>query len=195
MPLPASAATARSLLAAVRAHFGLRQATLAAYLGISPSLVAMADVNCRELPTAALQRLAPLGQALPPPWSNGLPTPSAPAPPVLPAPLPALSDPPAPTPLRHRLLGCESALLRATHALALAEHRAAQARRLLAVLPALAATLPATDARARRQLPYMEANARDHLAPGPTAVRALLTIRIVALSHEVAWLRAWLPAG
>lgn len=76
--------------------------------------------------------------------------------------------------------------------LAAAERPSAQARRLLAVLPAFAAALPATDARAQRQLPYLEAEARDRLGPGPAAARALLLARAGALRTEAAWLRVWL---
>ena len=189
----ASITPAGSVVAAVRACFGIGQVPLAAYLGVSRSLLSMADGNRRELPTAALLRLEPLARALPAPWSDGPPDPPPlPEPSLLPA--PRLPDPPAPAALRERLAAAEDALRRATRALAAAERPAAQARRLLAVLPALAAALPAADARAHRQLPYLEAEARDRLGPGPAAVRALLLARGVALRTEVAWLRAWLEA-
>ncbi|MBC7449112.1 MAG: hypothetical protein H7330_13755 [Hymenobacteraceae bacterium] len=190
----ASAATARSDMAAIGAHFGISQTTLAAYLGISQPLIALAGSKQRQLPTVALLRLLPLYQALPPPWGIGAADTATPEPLTAAVKaLPHLPDPADFGPLQRRLLACEAALLGATRALARAEHPAAQARRLLAVLPALAATLPPDDARAQRQLPFMEANARDHLGPGPVAKRALLTIRVAALRHEIAWLRAWLP--
>lgn len=155
--------------------------------------MAMADTNRRELPTSALLRLVPLAVALPPPWSNAPPDP---APTVMPAPaLPPLPDVPAAAALQHRLRICEGELLRTSRALARAAHPVAQARRLLAVLPAMAATLPPDATRAHRQLPFLEANARDYLRPEPTAARALLTIRVAALHHEIGWLRDWLPAA
>ncbi len=186
-----TSATAPSLLAAIRAHFGIGQASLAAYLGVSRALVSLVDINRRELPTAALLRLEPLGRALPPPWSDGAPDPPAPPDPPLP-PAPALPNAPDPTALRARLTTAEHELARTRRTLAAAERPAAQGRRLLAILPALAAALPPADARARRQLPYLEAEARDRLGGGATATRALLGARLGALRLEIAWLGEWL---
>ncbi len=189
-----SVATARSLVEAVRVHFGVGQARLAAYLGVSRSLVSMEDLNLRNLPTVAMLRLLPLGRALPPPWADGpADPPPAPAPPL--APPPPLPGPPAPAPLHRRLRACEAALFRAARALKVAERPALQARRLLVALPAMAATLPATDVRAQRQIPFLEADARDRFGPAPTAARGLRAARAEALRTEAAWLRAWLAAS
>ncbi len=191
MPARPSLATAGSLLTAVSYHFGIGQTTLAAYLGVGRSQLSMAATNRRELPTAALLRLEPLGRALPPPWSDGPAEPPArPDPPLPPA--PPLLHAPDPAALRARLAVADAERRRLGRALAAAERPAAQARRLLAVLPALAAALPAADARAQRQLPYLEAEARAHLTGTPAAARALLTARAGALRLEMAWLREWL---
>lgn len=188
--------TAGSLTAAVRAHYGISQTGLALYLSVSRSLLSLADINRRQLPTEALNRLIPLVEAMPPPWGQGRAEPP-PAPLPAAAPAPPLADLPAPEVLRRRQTICELELYSATRALTLIEHTTAQARRLLAILPALAATLPPVDtsagARAHRQLSLLEAEARDRLGPGPAATRALLLARQAALNQEIAWLRAWLP--
>ena len=96
-----------NLLQAVRMHYGLRFGPLAAYLGVSASLLGMAALGHRELPTAALLRLQPLATALPPPWSQGTPDPDpAPDPRHLLAVLPAppAARPPAPDALAARWL-------------------------------------------------------------------------------------------
>ncbi len=189
---PSFARDPQSWLAAVGAYFGIRQATLAAYLGISQPMVSLADRNHRQLSAQALLRLLPLVQLVPVPHGNGPVEPLADLPPP-PAALPPLLETPAPGLLRDRLTACELALWRATRALERAERPAAQARRLLAVLPAMVATLPPNDARAHRQLPLLEAEAHYQLGLTLAAARALLTIRVAALRHEIAWLTEWLP--
>lgn len=185
-----------NLLQAVRLHYGLSLAALAGYLGVSASLLGMAAISRRELPTAALLRLQPLAIALPPPWSQGAPdpTPASDPVPALAGPLP---HPPAPAALRARLATCRHLALRFSQQLGPLLARQAQARHLLAVLPALAAAQPpASDARAARWLPLFEAQARERLGPAASAVLALAQARRLALLAEAAQLAAWLgPAG
>lgn len=66
----ASSAVMASLLQAVREHFGLPLAPLAACLGVSEPLLKQATTGRRDLPTAAYLRLQPLAVALPAPWGR-----------------------------------------------------------------------------------------------------------------------------
>ena len=193
MPTPPISDT--NLLQAVRSHFGLSLAQLAGLLGVSPSLLGMAATGRRELPTAALLRLQPLAVALPPPWSRG-PAHPAPAPEPGPALAGPLAYPPNAAALRDRLHTCRHLAQRLARELAPQQLRQAQATQLLAVLPALAAAYPpATDARAARWLPLLEAQARERLGPGPSAALALAQARRQGLLAEAAQLAAWLGAG
>lgn len=197
MPAPPPSDT--NLLQAVRSHFGLRLGQLAGLLDVSPSLLGMAATGRRELPTTAYLRLRPLAVALPPPWSTGAAHP-APAPALLPALAGPLAYPPEAATLQARLHTCRHLARRLARRLAreLApqQQRQAQATRLLAVLPALAAAHPpATDARAARWLPRLEAQARERLGPGPSAALALAQARRQGLLAEAAQLAAWLGEG
>ena len=184
-----------NLLQAVRMHYGLRFGPLAAYLGVSASLLGMAALGHRELPTAALLRLQPLATALPPPRRQGTPDPDpAPDPlPVLAGPLPHL---PAAAALRARRAACRHLALGLARQLVPLLARQAQARHLLAVLPALAAARPpATDALAARWLPVFETQAGERLGPAASAALALAQARRLALLAETAQLAAWLGEG
>lgn len=193
MPRP-TPDTSANFLQAVRAHYGLSFALLAGYLDTSASLLGQAATNRRELPTAALLRLRPLAEALPPPWGQGPREPAAPSEPALVL-APALLHPPDPDPLRQRLAECRHLAARLTRALASLARRQAQARHLLALLPTLTAAAEATlppDARAARWLPLFAAQARERLAPGPSAELALLQARRRGLLLEAAQLADWL---
>jgi len=183
-----------NLLQAVRAHYGLAFGPLAGYLGVSESLLGLAATNRRELPTAALLRLLPLAEALPLPWGQGAAEPAA-APDTLPVLAPAPLHPPDPAALRQRLAECRHLTARLARALAPLVRRQAQARHLLALLPTLAAAAEATlppDAQAARWLSLFADQARERLAPGPSARLALLHARRRGLLLEAAQLAAWL---
>ena len=189
------ATTAPNLPQAVRAHFGLDFGPLAGWLGVSEAtLWQAAAANRRELPTAALLRLAPLATALPPPWNPTNPAePEAAEPPLPAALLPALATPLDAAALRERLAACRHLLLRGTRALAPLLRRQAQARRLQAVLPALAAAYPpATDVAAARWLPLFAALVAERLGPAAGATLALALARQQGLRLEAAQLAAWL---
>ena len=183
---------ASNLLQAVRAHYGLALAPLAACLGVSGSLLGLAATNRRELPTAAYLRLRPLAEALPPPWSSG-PPPAA----LLPDPaLARWSAPPLPAPapeaLRRRLAAQRHRLWAQQRALAPLRLRRTQAEALQAVLPALAAALPPAEARAARWLPLLHAQVAERLGPAASAALALAEAHRLALRTEVAQLALWL---
>lgn len=193
--MPIAAISTTNLLQAIRAHFGVGFGPLAGYLGVSESLLGLAATGRRELPTAALLRLQPLAVALPPPWSSG-PAHLAPAPEPGPALAGPLAYPPTAAALHARLHTCRHLAQRLARELAPQQLRQAQATQLLAVLPALAAAHPpATDARAARWLPMLEAQARERLGPGPGAALALAQARRQGLLAEAAQLAAWLGVG
>lgn len=189
--MAASLESASTLLQAVRLHYGLTIRQLAGVLGASEAQLWQAGTGRRDLFVAALLRLRPLAEALPPPWGSGPPAAAAEAATPFLA-LPALPHEPAPTPLRRRLHTCRHLLLALDQKLAPARHRQDQARHMLAVLPALASALPPTDEQAARQLPLLEAQARERLNPAATAALALLLVRQQSLQVEAAQLGAWL---
>ena len=80
------AAASTSIVARVRAWFGLLQADLALYLGISPPLVRDLETNRRPLTPAVRVALLPLLLQLPPPDTPADPGPGAPLPPSTPVP-------------------------------------------------------------------------------------------------------------
>ena len=172
------AALSTSLVARVRAWFGLAQADLALYLGISPSLVRSLETNRRALTPAVRTALLPLLLQLPPPETLAVPALGAPLPPDTPTPDAADLD------LRRR-----ECLHRAARLLAQAEALAAQAHvasRWAAALPALSppqtpAASAADDTPAAQALAAALAQAADPLDPAR------------ARDH-VRWLRGWLAA-
>ncbi|MDQ2773267.1 MAG: helix-turn-helix domain-containing protein, partial [Bacteroidota bacterium] len=66
----------RSLSAAVRVHFGLSQAELATFLGVSRTLVARAEAGTKAFGPGPDQRLQVLARQLPPPDGLGPPAPA-----------------------------------------------------------------------------------------------------------------------
>ena len=155
----------RSLAAAVRAHFGLTQAELAAFLGVSRALVARAEAGTKTLGSGPDQRLQVLARQLPPPDGHGPPPPAfgpddeavndaaattaASETNGAEAPTAALALP-GMTPLRQRLARCQWLRTRLAYELAARQQpgQARHQRRLWAVQvlgPALAAPLPRPD--------------------------------------------------
>ncbi|UOQ53578.1 helix-turn-helix domain-containing protein [Hymenobacter cellulosivorans] len=74
--MPRRATTANTLAAAVRRHFGLTQAELAAFVGVSQQQLARAEAGRKQLGPGPDQRLQVLARQLPPPDGIG---PAAPA--------------------------------------------------------------------------------------------------------------------
>ena len=165
-----------SLITRVRAWFGLVQADLALYLGISPPLVRDIESNRRALTPAVRAALLPLLLQLPPPEVPAAPAAGAPLPPGTPAPDAADLD--------FRRRECE---YRATRLLAKAEALAVQAHlasRWAAALPALSppdSSAPVPDTPAAQALAAALAQAADPEDPAR------------AYDHA-RWLRGWLAA-
>ena len=169
-----------SLITRVRAWFGLVQADLALYLGISPPLVRDIESNRRALTPAVRAALLPLLLQLPPPEVPATPAPDAPLPPDTPAPDAADLD------FRRR-----ECLHRATRLLAQAEALAAQAHiasRWAAALPALRP--PAADTSAPAAAPATPAS---QALAAALAQAADPTDPARAIDHA-RWLRGWLAA-
>lgn len=124
--MPRITAPTRSLAAAVRAHFGLTQPELAAYLGLTRVQIGHAETGRRGLGTAALAGLLPLADCLP-----------AAAPPAPPA-----FGTPDPGPLAARLDYCQHHAARLRRELRPLEAQATAAGHWEAALPAIRATLP-----------------------------------------------------
>ncbi|WP_092770359.1 helix-turn-helix domain-containing protein [Hymenobacter actinosclerus] len=167
-----------SLIARVRAWFGLTQAELALYLGISAPLVRDLESGRRPLSAAVRVVLLPLLLQLPPPAVPAHPGPGAALPPFTPAPEAADLDFRQRV-CRHRAEG----LLAEADALAARAHVAA---RWAAALPALlpppnpaAPPVAAPDTPAAQALAAALAQAADPTDPAR------------ALDHA-RWLRAWL---
>lgn len=117
--------------ARVRRYFGLTQAELARYLGVSEGFAGHLESGRRGLPIELGQVLDQLAG----------PIPAEPAPPT-PAELANLTAAPDPAPLLARLDYCRHHAARLRRALRPLEAEAAYATRWRAALPALRATLP-----------------------------------------------------
>jgi len=74
--MPRRAYPSRSLSAAVRAHFGLSQAELAAFVGVSRAHLGLAEAGHKTLGPGPDQRLQVLARQLPPPDGQGPPAPA-----------------------------------------------------------------------------------------------------------------------
>ncbi|MCB2408124.1 helix-turn-helix domain-containing protein [Hymenobacter lucidus] len=186
------------LLRDVRAHFGLLQADLATWLGISRSLLALVETGREELPRHARPWLFPwlTAQALPDDETT------VPAPPLAPALLLASAGPAA---ALARLRECDYQVrrLHLQHlallgTLRTAARRLAAAPVLHAALPPETAAEPVALALRRRWLARLREAATDALLPeaeaGPV-VAALLGMRGEAYRHEGVLLEAWLAGG
>ena len=167
-------------LAQVRRHFGLDQATLAAYLRMGAGMVGHLEAG-RKLPSlAATQRLLPLLQALPPPAAP--PAPEDPA---------AHLAPPDAAPLAARLDYCQHHAAQLRRELTAITQKIEVAQRWQQALPPLLAA--AADAPARAWLLRRQEQAAADL-DGETAARYhLLRLRAEALEAEAAGLATLLP--
>ena len=182
-----------SHLLAVRAHFLLSQAELAAWLGLSRALLASVETGREQLPRPARPWLRSWQAAL----AAALPEePAAPEPPLLPPPTTG------PAAVLARLAECHYQAQRLGQQLARLHAGHRTARRRLAAGPLLLAALPPPSlaepealARRRRWLARLLEAATDALLPeapaGPVAA-ALLAARRRAWRHEAALLRAYL---
>ncbi|MBO2011683.1 helix-turn-helix transcriptional regulator [Hymenobacter negativus] len=193
--------------AAVRAHFGLTQAELGRYLGVSERQIGNIEAGRRTTTPLADARLARLGNLLPPPTGQGTAAPVFRTELPTAAPfetLPALPDfgslPPAPLLARQRSVAAQAARLRwALHREG--KRNALQSRRqwALAVLQTalLAEPAPAVErAHITRWLDVLAADVTA-AAPSPATVveRALAVVRLLALDTEAAALARLLGAG
>ncbi|RIY13269.1 hypothetical protein D0T11_02205 [Hymenobacter rubripertinctus] len=176
-------------MAAVRAWFGLGQAELALYLGVSAALVQAVEAGRRRFPLALVPTLLPLTHHLP----------IAPAP----APDPALADAPAPAPdpaladaaaLAFRRRQCLVQAQRLAAELASLEANGRAATHWAAALPALRATSPPplpgstpAEAAARETWRQDWLSRRARPRPPAEATRAaLLRARLAGLATEAA---------
>ncbi|WP_035566097.1 hypothetical protein [Hymenobacter sp. IS2118] len=184
-----------SVLPAIRAHFGLRQADLVPWLALSRDQIANVENGREALPRHARSWLRPWAEALAQAAAEAAALPAEASTPALPS--------TGPAPVLARLAECYYQAQRLGQQLAAlhAAQRVAAARLaagplLLAALPLVSPT-PETTALAlrRRWLARLLAAATDALAPeapaGPLAA-ALLAARRRGLLHEAASLRAWL---
>ena len=178
-----------NLMARVRAWFGLDQATLALYLGVSLQLIRSVETGRRRLTPEILLALRPLLPHLPPAEAAGPVPPPAP-PPALPAPDAAELD------FRRRV--CQQQAAKLGRELAAIEARATVAARWAQALPALlqaaAETVPAPDNPERPAwlADWLTRQARP--LPTTAATRAhLLRARLAGLAAEAAALEAAEP--
>jgi len=144
--MPRRALPSHTLAAAVRQHFGLTQAELAAFVGTSQQLLAAVEAGRKQFGPGPDQRLQVLARQLPPPDGMGLPAPAFDGDADGPSPLVADEQ----AALAQRLRRCQ--WLRTQLAYQVAEQRQPgqdrHRRRLWAVQvlgPALAAPLPMPD--------------------------------------------------
>ncbi len=127
-----------SVVAAVRAHFGLSQQDVAGWLGVSEVKVSHLEAGRRCINEATAEALAPLLRHLPPP---------GPAPATLRLASAAVSvaqafAPPEPAPLEARIDYCQHTARRLRRLLRPLEAQATVAARWAAALPTLRAALP-----------------------------------------------------
>ncbi len=177
MPRPTN--HSNSPLAEVRRHFGLSQATLAAWLGIGAGMVGHLEAGRKPIPGPVLLRLAPLaaqvGGAVPPPP----PDPAA-----------ALALPDA-GPLAARRDYCQHHAARLRRALRPLAAAAQYATRWQAALPALLAAAPA-GSPARAWLLRRQEAAAEALDGAASAQWHLLRLQAEGLEAEAAALTALL---
>jgi transcriptional regulator with XRE-family HTH domain len=180
-----------STAATVRAYFGLSQAELAQFLGITRALVGHVETGRRELSRAHSKQLDLLADLLPPPEGEG---------PAEPAAVPPETEPLDALPLRRRQRRCLWKARKLRWELEKLEGQAHRARRWQQLLPRLQALLPADPAatkapRTRPWLDYHAAEAAAELDPSSTTARVLLALRIEHLESEAARLGQLLAAN
>ena len=180
--MPRHSAPSTSQMARTRTWFGLSQAELALYLGVSPELVAAIEAGRRRLTGEMFQALLPLTQHLPP-AEAGPPretTASTALPPGTPA--------PDVTELDFRRRVCQQQATRVARELAAIEQRARAARRWAQALPTLLPTPEATAADPERAA-WLTGWLQRHAQPLPVDVATrwyLLRARQAALAAEIA---------
>lgn len=208
MPPRTSSSSSGRPEAAVRAHFGLSQQQLAAWLGVTVGFVGALDTGRAALPAARVPRLLVLARLLPPPLGTGPPAPPpAEVPPIMAAPLPLpplATDPlgvPDPVPLRAAARAARLAALTAERKLLHLHARAAALalrRRGLAQLRA--APPPPEAAEATRWATWLADIAAELLAADPHPARTaaqcqLLAVRAATRATEAATLEALAAAA
>lgn len=178
-----------STLRAVRAHFGLRQADLAQYLGVDRSLLTHIEADRRPLPLLATWRLLPLLSVMPPPHG------SAPAEPLPPDPAEATATTLDALQWRLKICRYEANKLAFVLERQLPRLQAARYRRALparlAVLPPRAPLPGLPGEPATPNLAWaarMAENAVPDLARFGVQARALLEARLAGLKAEAAYL-------
>lgn len=174
----------------VREYFGLAQAELAGFLDVTRGLLAAAETGRRELPPAALLRLAVLAQAIAPAQAAVVPAPATSSSAEL---LPVTLFPVL-RPLQARRAACLLAADRLRQAAAPLMLKAERARRLRALLPTLEAALaplPA-DERPRRWLALLAESTAHTLSLAADARRARLAAREAGLRAEAEWIRGYI---
>lgn len=195
-----------SLEAAIRAHFGLTQAELARYLGVSERHVGHLEAGRRAPSPTLSRRLHWLADLLPPPEGTGpaLPAPGSPLataaalplPVALPATLRAALPDFGPLPARslrarqRQAAAQAAALRRGLHQAAKAADHHARRAAALAVFRAAVSPAAPTPADAARFAHWLGSLAADVAAAAPTpaagAGHALATLRLLALEAEAA---------
>lgn len=184
--MPRRSAPPVSLVACVRAWFGLRQAELALFLGVSPALVQHLESGQRALTAAVIQALVPLLPHLP-----ALPATAEPA-----ADLPPGTTAPARAELDFRRRVCLQQAARCRAELAAIAQRAHVVQRWARALPALLADAPAppaTDADAYERAIWRTGWLHRRARPLPVEAATrwhLLAARATALEAEAAALEA-----
>ena len=182
--MPRRAAPSTHLIARVRAYFGLQQAELALYLGVSPVTVQAIESGRRALTSELFLALRPLVQLLPADVAG--PAPAAGSPPGMPAPDAGELD------FRRRVCAVQAARL--GQELAALEERARVAAHWAQALPALqqaaaeAFAAPATADEAERGAwltDWLTRQARPLLPEAATRWH-LLRARRAALMAEMA---------
>ena len=180
-----------SLIARVRAWFGLRQAELALFLGVSPALVQHVESGQRALSTGVVQALAPLLPHLPATLD------------AFPTSLPPGTTAPQEEELDFRRRVCLQQAARCRAEMATLAQQAHAAQHWAQALPALLAAAPAP---AAADAAAADADALDRAAwrtgwlhrrarPLPAAVATrwhLLAARAAALDTEAAVLATFL---
>ncbi|MDB5269758.1 MAG: hypothetical protein JWP58_2798 [Hymenobacter sp.] len=175
------AAPSDNLLARTRAWFGLDQAALALYLGVSLELIRSVETGRRRLSGEVFMAFRPLVQHLPPP--EAAPAPAAALAPGTPAPDASALD------FRRRV--CQHQAARCANEMAVIEHQARVAQHWAQALPALrqaaAEALPDPDnpGRGAWLMGWLTRHARP--LPAESATRwHLLRARLAALTAEAA---------
>jgi DNA-binding XRE family transcriptional regulator len=197
--MPRAAYPSPSLSALVRAHFGLTQADLARFIGVSRQMVTSVEAGSKDFAEATNHRLWVLARYLPPPAGLGPPAPEFV--PTEPDPAEALD----PGPIEDRLQRCRFYLAKARHELSLQQKPAqyyARRRWAVSVLRPMLTTLPDAATALRwpgatpdptTDLPWLDNLAADTAAVTPPLApteRALRRARMRALEVEIAELEA-----